>query len=64
MDTSDSKIVFDENGICDHCNTFYAKIQHFLHTDEKRSKKLEELVSKINKEGKGKDFDYLMGMNF
>ena len=22
MDTSDSKIVFDELGICDHCNNF------------------------------------------
>ena len=23
MDTSDQKIIFDENGVCDHCNNFY-----------------------------------------
>ena len=22
MDTTDSKITFDDKGICDHCNTF------------------------------------------
>ena len=22
MDTTDSKIIFDEKGVCDHCNTF------------------------------------------
>ena len=25
MDTSDSKISFDENGVCDHCQTFFEK---------------------------------------
>ena len=23
MDTTDSKITFDEKGVCDHCNTFH-----------------------------------------
>ena len=26
MDQTDQKIVFDENGVCDHCNTFYNEI--------------------------------------
>ena len=26
MDTSDSLISFDENGVCDHCNNFYQNI--------------------------------------
>ena len=26
MDTTDQNINFDENGICDHCNTYYQKI--------------------------------------
>ena len=25
MDTTDSKITFDANGVCDHCNDFYQK---------------------------------------
>ena len=28
MDTTDQKITFDENGICDHCNTFYDNSQY------------------------------------
>ena len=63
MDTSDSNIVFDNNGVCDHCNTFKNKIEPFWHTDERGRQKLEELVFKIKTEGKGKDFDCMMGMS-
>ena len=27
MDTSDSAITFDENGMCDHCQNFYTNIK-------------------------------------
>lgn len=63
MDTTDSNIVFDSAGVCDHCNTFYTKIEPFWLTDERGKAKLEELVKKIKDEGKGKDFDCLMGMS-
>ncbi len=63
MDTSDSKIKFDENGICDHCNTFYTDILPNWNTDERGNNELLKLVSKIKKEGKNKDFDCLMGMS-
>ena len=63
MDTTDSKIVFDENGVCDHCNTFYKEIQPYWHTDDRGRKKLLGLIYKIKKEGEGKDFDCLMGMS-
>lgn len=63
MDTTDSKIVFDEKGVCDHCNTYFNDILPYWHTDERGEKKLKEFVAKIKKEGKGKDFDCLMGMS-
>ena len=63
MDTTDSKIVFDENGICDHCNTFYEQILPNWHTDERGERELVSIISKIKKQGKGKDFDCLMGMS-
>ena len=63
MDTSDSKISFDENGVCDHCNTFYSEILPKWHTDERGDRALKEIVKKIKKKGKGKDFDCLMGMS-
>tara|TARA_Y100000768_G_C23988475_1_gene690501 strand:+ start:1636 stop:2736 length:1101 start_codon:yes stop_codon:yes gene_type:complete len=63
MDTTDSKIQFDENGVCDHCNTFYKDIFPNWHTDERGDKALSSIIKKIKKEGKGKDFDCLMGMS-
>lgn len=63
MDTSDSKISFDENGVCDHCHTYYKNILPHWHTDERGEKALWEIINKIKKEGKGKDFDCIMGMS-
>lgn len=63
MDTTDSKIVFDENGICDHCNTYYKDILPHWHTDEIGDKGLRRIIRKIKEEGKGKDFDCIMGMS-
>ena len=63
MDTTDSKIQFDETGVCDHCNTFKNSIQPFWYTDIKGKVKLEALVKKIKIEGKDKDFDCMMGMS-
>ena len=54
MDTTDSKITFDENGVCDHCLTFYNKIQPNWHTDGRGRRELQKIVEKIKKEGKGK----------
>ena len=63
MDTTDSKITFDEKGVCDHCNTFYKEILPKWFTNEVGDKALKEIVKKIKKEGEGKDFDCLMGMS-
>lgn len=63
MDITDTKITFDEKGVCDHCNTFYKDILPFWHTDEKGTKALQEIIDKIKKAGKGKDFDCMMGMS-
>ena len=63
MDTTDSAIVFDENGICDHCNGFKTDVLPNWHTDERGKKEFEEIVKKIKKEGKNKDFDCIMGMS-
>jgi len=63
MDTTDTKIQFDENGICDHCSTFELEIKPHWHTGETGAKALKSLIEKIKKEGKGKDFDCMMGMS-
>ena len=63
MDTTDSAIIFDENGLCDHCNTFYKEIQPKWHTDEKGWQEIVATAEKIKKEGKDKDFDCIIGMS-
>ncbi len=63
MDTSDSKIVFDEKGVCDHCNTFYRHTLPNWHTDERGRQALQVLVEKIKLAGKGKDFDCIIGIS-
>jgi len=63
MDTTDSNIIFNQKGVCDHCKTFENKIIPYWHTDERGLESLEKLIKKIKKEGKGKDFDCMMGMS-
>jgi N-acetyl sugar amidotransferase len=63
MDTSDSKITFDEKGVCDHCNDFYTNVLPNWHTDDRGRKDLDEVVDKIKKDGEGKDFDCILGMS-
>ena len=63
MDTTDTNIIFDEKGVCDHCNTYYTDIKPNWHTDEKGWNQLQSMAEKIKKEGQGKDFDCLLGMS-
>jgi N-acetyl sugar amidotransferase len=63
MDTSDPAITFDSLGVCDQCNSFYAHVLPDWHTDERGLNRLEAIVDKIKAEGKGKDFDCIMGMS-
>lgn len=63
MDTTDSKIRFDQAGVCDHCITFDTKVMPNWHTDEQGENELMTIVDGIKAEGKGKDFDCIIGMS-
>lgn len=63
MDTTDSRITFDGNGVCDHCNDFYTNVKPNWHTDELGRAEMEKLVENIKKDGKGRNFDCLLGMS-
>lgn len=63
MDTSDPNIVFDENGISDYYHNFYDTILPGWHPDATGEKKLMRIADKIKKEGKGRDFDCIIGMS-
>jgi N-acetyl sugar amidotransferase len=63
MDTTDTDIVFDGDGVCDHCNTFYQRTLQNWHCDEKGQASLDRMVEQIKVEGEGKDFDCIIGMS-
>jgi len=63
MDTTDSRITFDQQGVCDHCNDFYKTVLPNWHTDEKGRIELGSIVSKIKQLGQGKEFDCILGMS-
>jgi N-acetyl sugar amidotransferase len=63
MDTSDSKIIFDERGVCDHCNTFFNHSLPNWHTGDKGRLELQALVRSIKASGRGRDFDCIIGMS-
>ena len=63
MDTSDSKIVFDSKGVCDHCITFRTRIAPNWHTDDIGQAALGKIVAEVKSAGKGRDFDCIIGMS-
>lgn len=63
MDTTDAKIIFDDKGVCDHCNTFHKDIKPRWHTDERGQRELDAMVARIRKAGAGRDFDCIIGMS-
>jgi N-acetyl sugar amidotransferase len=63
MDTTDAKITFDESGVCDHCRTFYREVEPNWHTDERGRAQLDAEVARIKDEGRGRDFDCIIGMS-
>lgn len=63
MDTTDTMIKFDGNGVCDHCNTFDQDIKPHWHTGEKGGAEISRIADDIRKAGKGKDFDCIIGMS-
>jgi len=63
MDTSDSQIVFDHAGVCDHCLGFKRDVLPNWHPDDKGAVMFREVVDRINATGHEKPFDCIMGMS-
>lgn len=63
MDTSDSNIVFNTKGESDYYTNFKEVIEPNWHTDERGYNELMLIAGKIKKDGKGRDFDCIMGLS-
>lgn len=62
MDTSDSKIVFDENGRCDFCNDFYKNVLPKWNPVENNPELL-KMADQIKKRTKNKKYNCLIGFS-
>ena len=63
MDSTDSSITFDKNGVCDHCTNYYKQILPIWNYGRGHEKKLEKLITKIKSSSKNSDFDCILGMS-
>lgn len=63
MDTTDSKIVFDEKGVCDFCNDYYDNILPHWKAQLEDTSLLEKTAQKIKEDSKGNKYDCIIGMS-
>lgn len=63
MDTSDPSIVFDSEGVSDYYHNYQQNIVPNWYTDERGFHELMRTADSIRREGKGKDFDCIMGLS-
>lgn len=63
MDTTDSGIVFDKNGVCDHCRNFDKNIKPYWKPDEDRSDELNKIAYEIRKVGRLHEYDCILGLS-
>jgi N-acetyl sugar amidotransferase len=63
MDTTDSRITFDSAGICDHCRTFKETTEPAWCRERGDRGLIDRFVESVRREGRGKDFDCILGMS-
>ncbi len=65
LDSTEPSIKFDEKGVCNFCNDYFEIQKQSFHvlTSEEKLEKLNKIVELIKKEGKGKDYDCIIGLS-
>jgi tRNA(Ile)-lysidine synthase TilS/MesJ len=63
MDTTDPDIVFDDQGICNHCHHYDERAKVDLHYNQDGQEKLMQIVNKIKSEGQKKEYDCIIGVS-
>ncbi|MEI7967439.1 MAG: N-acetyl sugar amidotransferase [Betaproteobacteria bacterium] len=63
MDTTDPDIVFDDQGVCNHCKRFDTLAQQKLILPVERDQRIKALVAEIKAAGRGKPYDCVIGVS-
>ena len=62
MDTTDPEIIFDKDGVCNHCQEYDAMLRA-LPSPEERERQLDLLIDSIKAKGKVNDYDCIIGLS-
>jgi len=63
MDTTDPLIVFDGDGVCNHCRTYLDATQRGVFRGEEGRRRLGEIVGRIKRAGAAKRYDCVIGLS-
>lgn len=63
MDTTDKEIVFDENGVCNHCHEYQEVEKNYTRDPKKLQFLLNDKLELIRNVGKDKKYDCLIGVS-
>lgn len=63
MDTTDPEIVFDSEGVCNHCKRYDELLDKRVFEGEEADNKLESVISSIKKGGRNKEYDCIIGVS-
>jgi N-acetyl sugar amidotransferase len=63
MDTTDPDIVFDADGVCNHCHRYDLVAQQRIIPPAQRDERLDQLVAEIKRAGQGKRYDCVIGVS-
>jgi len=56
-------IIFDEKGVCNYCKTFDSLLEEYQTGNPEGEKRMNEIIEKIKKDGKGKKYDCVIGVS-
>lgn len=63
MDTTDPEITFDSEGVCNYVHQYNNSVKVELENKEAKKRNLEQLILTIKEEGKGKEYDCILGLS-
>jgi aminotransferase len=63
MDATDPLIIFDEKGVCNHCNEFYEVTRLNWNPNNDGGKKLFLIINQIKMAGKNQEYDCIIGLS-
>jgi len=63
MDTSDPRISFTDDGVCNHCHGFEGKTKKRWFPNEEGKARLRQMIDYIRVRGHGKKYDCILGLS-